>query len=313
MYIQSQLLVRLGLSIVHHEPPPSTSLELCPPLIETLQKYTNSSLKTFAANDTAANKSTRCRRFVTKSTGDPLAQIRAHSLNFTARLIAVSDECERLDSELQCSSSIEKMIVPMKHIEESLALCMADFQHISLDVHRLLNSDAAPIDDTTSAVENDREHLSDSHAVAENWSEEVPIEPEFFAGRPDPVEVKQKNSAETDINVVENRVIRQQFRPVLRQLKVRLDPINASVRDRELAFLRSKGFVDDDDVEQKKDEAIKMTDDSDSDADIGGPPPPTKTYSNRFDEMREFLNAKQQIGLFPLAPGRVVQDEETFG
>lgn len=282
---------------------------MCQPLIEIVRKNTNALSTTFVQQKTPRTIS---RVFPNESTIDPAAHVRGYSLNFTARLVAVTEECVRLDSQIQSTaiSSIEHLLEPMKHIEDALNLCTTDFQRILLSVHRLStchdvnNVSAVPIEGSLDTTEDGTDP---NNGI--DLPEYVPVEPEFFAGRPDEVDndESKKKVVECDMSLVENRVIRQQFRPVLRQLKVKLDPINASVRDRELAYLRSKGFVDDDAAIEKKSE--RNDDSSDSEPEIGA----SKKYSNRFDEMREFLQTKQQIGFLPLLPaghGSIHQDEE---
>lgn len=126
---------------------------------------------------------------------------------------------------------------------------------------------------------------------------------------------QQPPGSDDSLSALEGRIVKRHFRPVLRQLKDRIEPINTAMRDRERRFWLDKGL----DVATPVDEDCGRTSSrgESSDDDLvdefgrmrrprrsGGP---GKHHSNgladadSYEETRRFLAAKHPINLLSMS------------
>lgn len=105
---------------------------------------------------------------------------------------------------------------------------------------------------------------------------------------------------DTDSELLEldTRIVKRQFRPVLRQLRNRLEPINDAMRQRERKFFAANGIdVDEDDnaagqIRKEDGDADDIDDGDDDDA------KPVAARKDQYADMRKFLQDKQPMSCF---------------
>lgn len=112
-------------------------------------------------------------------------------------------------------------------------------------------------------------------------------------------DAQDTQSLDTELLELNEKIVKSQFRPVLRQLRDRLEPINDAMRQRERQFLAEKGIPMTDEDDRRLSES-----DSD-DAESNG-----KRNSIRKDnyaDMRQFMMDNKSMGFMPLLKGLPIQ------
>lgn len=356
-YVQSQLLTRLALLCAAHNPDaayafirtaiPQLSSMLANHLaIDTFaqQTLTTSTALQLRLNERRANHSS--------STLHPQADqtmpfLRALSLDVVAKFLAIAVEMRRLDEVLQSEtelvpSTLRNQAAAIGQIEEVLSECAEDFQRLVLSYHRLVNGREAPGELATlnsAAITNNETLDEPPRMFNECLLDQRRPDAEFYAllDRDDAVgddspSKPTSNGLDLDdaLHTVDGRIVKRHFRPVLRQLKDRIEPINTAMRDRERQFLLASGL----EVTPVAEEQSAAPSGSDSDDDQldefgrmrkrrgGGRQHGWQTHRNGLDaadiyeESRRFLAAKVPIdlasggGLMALPrPQRMMEEE----
>lgn len=271
----------------------------------------------------------------------PIAVLQHSSLKLSARMVAVAGECQALDVTLQQLTATEaaqknnttQLIAVannMRGIENALAVCCDDFQRLMLVYNKFLHSQMDEQLDTpqTSNCKSKDDDFPESILRVE--FSQNPSEPQkcddFYAYMYDEHEAQQYEdeqqapypTPEKELLNFEKRITRGKFKPVLRQLKDRIDPIRQVMLEKEREVLTAKGInVDElfgkmEQVEQQQ-EDNRLTevarqcdydgsDDSESDSADEAFKRRSKQIKERdnFAEMRQFLAQKQAVNLFNL-------------
>ncbi|EDW95934.1 uncharacterized protein LOC6535594 [Drosophila yakuba] len=353
-YVQSQYLLRLALTITTR---PSIS-QLSEDLVkidslvrqlvqEEEQHFSNLALalqnrKQLELAELNATKTEQQR-------SGPIAVLQHSSLKLSACMVAVAAECQALDVTLQkltvteaANKSNSKELVAvannMHGIENALAVCCDDFQRLMLVYNKFLHSQL----DLEGEFPKPRQDLDDEFPesiLRVEFSQNVDApqqKDDFYAYMYDEneehhFEAEQNApfpSPEKELLNFEKRITKGRFKPVLKQLKDRIDPIRQVMLEKEREVLASKGInVDElfgkmEKVEQQEDNRLAeatplpiydSSTNSDSDSADGEPfKRRSKQHKERdnFAEMRQFLVQKQAINLFKLPPPPVAAAEE---
>ncbi|KAH8358890.1 hypothetical protein KR093_003206, partial [Drosophila rubida] len=279
----------------------------------------------------------------------PIAVLQHSSLKLSACMVAVAGECQALDVTLQKLTATEaanknnaKQLVAvannMRGIENALAVCCDDFQRLMLVYNKFLHSKldldvATPQPSTQSAKENEF-----PESILRVEFSQHPNEPQkcddFYAYMYDEQEAQQYEdeqqapypTPEKELLNFEKRITRGKFKPVLRQLKDRIDPIRQVMLEREREVLTAKGINVDElfgkmeevehEQQQQQDnrlaEAARQSDydgSEDSESDSADELYKRRSKQNKdrdnFAEMRQFLAQKQAVNLFNLEAGQM--------
>ncbi|XP_062127211.1 uncharacterized protein LOC133839607 [Drosophila sulfurigaster albostrigata] len=282
----------------------------------------------------------------------PIPLLQHSSLKLSACMVAVAGECQALDVTLQQLTATEaanknnaKQLVAvannMRGIENALAVCCDDFQRLMLVYNKFLHS-KLDLDVETprpssqpgakdeefpesilrvefSQHPNEPQKCDDFYAYMYDEHEAQPYEDEQQAPYPTP---------EKELLNFEKRITKGKFKPVLRQLKDRIDPIRQVMLEREREVLTAKGInVDElfgkmEEVEQEQQlqqqqdnrltEAARQSDydgSEDSESDSADELYKRRSKQNKdrdnFAEMRQFLAQKQAVNLFNLDGGQM--------
>lgn len=346
-YVQSQYLLRLALSIMTQ---PSIS-QLSEDLVkidnlvrqlvqEEEQHFKNLGLamqnkKQLELDQLHATK-------VQQQQSGPIAVLQHSSLKLSACMVAVAGECQALDVTLQQLTATEaanknnaKQLVAvannMRGIENALAVCCDDFQRLMLVYNKFLHSKLDLDMDTprTSNAPTKDDEFPESILRVE--FSQNPSEPQkcddFYAYMYDEQEAHQYEdeqqapypTPEKELLNFEKRITKGKFKPVLRQLKDRIDPIRQVMLEKEREVLTAKGInVDElfgkmEEVEQKQQQQDNRLTDATRQSDYDGSNSESDSadeeYERRskqikdrdnFAEMRQFLAQKQAVNLFNL-------------
>lgn len=265
----------------------------------------------------------------------PVAVLQDSSLRLNSCMLAVADECNLLDKTLQkLSEDIPRKPVEegkhlmevansMRLIEASLAVCCDDFHRLCLVYNRFLSLKLGTQNNNLLITQTDVssvDGLVDSSLDPEESILRVEITnnnsfDDFYAYAFDenekPVEVTQKDNRELEeeLAFLDEKITKSTFRPVLRQLKGKIDPIRKEMLQKERQILKTKGInVDEFLGKEEGNEKGGETSDSEGSADEAHEIS-RKAYQNakKFDEMRDYLAQKPRINLF----GMVAEGERS--
>ncbi|XP_030371735.1 uncharacterized protein LOC115622019 [Scaptodrosophila lebanonensis] len=347
-YVQSQYLLRLALTITTQPSISQLSVEMvkidC--LIRQLvqeeeQHFTNLAI---AMNNRKQLELAELNADKThQQLSGPIAVLQHSSLKLSACMVAVAGECQALDVTLQRLTETEaaqkdnaKQLVAvannMRGIENALAVCCDDFQRLMLVYNKFLHSKLNEDDASSSAA-----RAPSSAAQNDEFPESIlrvefsqhPNEPQqcddFYAYMYDENEAQHYEAEqqapyptpEKELLNFEKRITKGKFKPVLRQLKDRIDPIRQVMLEKEREVLTAKGINVDElfgkmeamDLSQQQDnrltDAARHSEASDSESDSADEDAfkqRSKQVKERdnFAEMRNFLAQKQAINLFKL-------------
>lgn len=306
---------------------------------------------------------------------NPVEMMQDTSTKLNARMIIVANQCYDLDSTLRQminneakkndnSSTLLNISNHMNNIESTLTLCYEDFQHLMLVYNKYLNSQKGFKVSGALENRNDAERLSMVRTNEEENMESIlrveisqnssetngPQQDDFYAymydqrrelmtGQNDSQQPTPTNKAtpESDLLNFEKRLSKRRFKPVLKQLKDRIDPIREKMLEKEREILAAKGidineFVDNNSKEklQQDDEYIVSDDERDSHSSCGSNnesdyQKPIESDCNRqrrlkknrlrdnYSEMRKYLAKKDNCLLpfqLPTAPVNHLGKEE---
>lgn len=269
-----------------------------------------------------------------------LTKVKRSSLDLMCRLIAMTNEYRNTDDRLQSMTGDHRLkkdvFMDIAHrmiqIEQSLKSCQEDYRRLKLTYDKFLfttfrikpeRKAVAAVEKETS--ENISSDVCDGAAkkCPENQSHEE--NSDFFAlrdtadmisDREDEDEAvvggRNRGNLDEEFEQLDLKLSRTYFAPVLRQLKSKINPINDAMKERELKFLMAKGIDRERIVSSAADGEANVVD-SDSDSDVSIVMPRMKPRNN-YDEMRTFLQQKQQFTMLPptLPPTHAPGDEEVL-
>lgn len=254
----------------------------------------------------------------------PLSNLKVESLEITSRLLAIAQECVSTDEAIQditndmilnrseANKTLQNIFADVKQVETSLVLCIADYQRLVLACHKLLLvSSQMPNDSGIGENEESDKALIDSTDITPKVSEDQPDESsDYFAFRDPaaenslsteneaPYDHNQRPNLDNELDTIDKKIVKKQFAPVLKQLKTAINPINDAMKERERKYLASVG-VDTKRLDESSAEQINSESDSDSE---GSEIEARIKARSKYDEMRSFLQDKQQISFLPNLP-----------
>ncbi|ALC46604.1 CG7705 [Drosophila busckii] len=352
-YVQSQYLLRLALTIMTKPSISQLSEEFVKidNLLQQLVQEEEQHFKNLALAMQNKQQMELAQLHASKTQqqqSGPIAVLQHSSLKLSACMVAVAGECQALDVTLQQLTATEaahknntKHLVAVAHnmrgIENALAVCCDDFQRLMLVYNKFLHS---KLD-----LELDTPRSSSQAAKSDEFPESIlrvefseqPDDPQgrddFYAYMYDAEEARQQEdqhapypTPEKELLNFEKRITKSKFKPVLRQLKDRIDPIRQVMLQKEREVLTAKGINVDElfgKMEQVQDEqqqldnriteaAAATATQSDYDGSSSGSDSADEAAASsrqrskqlkerdNFAEMRQFLAQKQAINLFKL-------------
>ncbi|XP_055385112.1 putative leucine-rich repeat-containing protein DDB_G0290503 isoform X2 [Condylostylus longicornis] len=342
-YVQSQFLLRVALTVCQYNKIPFI-IEDIPEMQRLIQQHINEedehfvnlSLQLKAKQQFEISNIHKQQTSLSKS--GPIAVLKESSMKLSSCIIAVAEECQKLDLSLQKvdeikfteNSSEEKtnegnclldIANSMRAIESSLELCCNDFHRLIIVYNKFLNINIESNESENSDLEKDIQQSEyDSNSGFKNYEFENEKKDDFFAYVQDCEGVNNEKLNEHSYNDFElinldEKITKGKFKPVLKQLKLKIDPIKKDMLEKEKKVLESKGIdinklieinidnLNDKDVLKtvNKDlEGESENNDSDGSADE------LENYIQRpkkdnYEDMRNFLAQKDAINIFQKA------------
>lgn len=238
-------------------------------------------------------------------------------MDIYSRLLAAINRYEEVDDNIQQLQSQQlssekhmiSLLGEMSQIKETLCSCHDDHQRLILIFNKVLmqthnfSAEVMPNDsaDTGECVDEQSDRIEDcsiDHAAADEESKD------FFALN----EIKDDDSDDEraaaqsrkqradELESYDSRVTRLFYAPVLKQLKSKIDPIKADMRERELKFLLSKGIDREQILNFDSDAASDASETSrSSETSSAGRRKNCAGYQDRYASMRTQLENKQQF------------------
>lgn len=277
-------------------------------------------------------------------TADSLAltKVKRGSLDLMCRLVAMTNAYRDTDDRIQLLTKDHRLKKDafmdianrMIQIEKSLVTCQEDYRRLKLTYDKFLFT-TFRIKPERKAVAAVNEETSDSissdpiESAIKNENEEEEENSDFFALR-DSIEiisesedegdvaigVKKRGNFDDELEQLDLKLSRTYFAPVLKQLKTKINPLADAMKERELKFLMAKGvdcsrIVTAAEASTKGDAPNVADNDSESDVPIVMP---RSKPRNNYDEMRTFLQQKQQFAMIPptLPPTHAPADEDVL-
>lgn len=258
-----------------------------------------------------------------------LRHIRSSSMKFSAKMLALTIHCQNLEdlmadfSEIQPENPdttyVDQLLAVMKNIDSELAICRDEHQRIVIMFQKYLNLevDTGKIDqDRLKEIESLLEQQNIKRVAADDDVE--PQSDDFFF-----VDGNEMASADDDddgkyhqeaIEEVNSKLAKRYFKPVLVQLKERIEVISDEMKEREKKVLKSKGIEIQDEPALAKVSSDEDDNESGSD-DERERQRKFKRNEEKFSGNREFLESKQPVNIFaggfPL-PSQNTLDEEVL-
>lgn len=341
LYFQSQLLIRLCLVVVYQSDEAYIYLrQRVHSLHSSFQLQIAGLTESLSFSDGQAllRDKLKALKAVDKSTAiDSLAltKVKRGSLDLTCRLIAMTNEYRDTDDRIQSITGDHRLkkdvFMDIAHrmiqIEQSLVTCQEDYQRLKLTYDKFLFTTfrIKPERKPVAAIDHEpSDEISSDVVVVANKDQNNDVNSDYFALRDSDevlseseeagdsvVSARKRENFDDELEKLDLKLSRTYFAPVLKQLKTKINPINDAMKERELKFLMAKGIDRERIVSPTAMGDRASVVDSDSDSDVSIVMPRSKARNN-YDEMRTFLQQKQQFAMIPptLPPTHAPGDEE---
>lgn len=229
-----------------------------------------------------------------------LRQVRSESIQFSAKILNVAIQGQHLEElivdfasnfEHPDNKTVEEILSMMKVIGREMSVNIDEHKRIAISFQKYLNID---VDDAKMSAEKmDVTKMVES--IRRVTEEDVVVQADdFFFVDGNTVEAADESKPES-IEEVNTKLAKNYFKPVLVQLKERIEVIGEDMKQREKKVLKAKGIEIEDEPA-----AAKLYDDCGDSGSDDECERERKFRRNeeKFSGNREFLEAKQPINLF---------------
>lgn len=328
LFVQSQYLMRLGLIIatgnVDSDFIKYNTRNLSPLIDEqTSNCLYNFDLIMFVASP---DKESHSFKKLDKNREVPLDLLRAksYSMTFVPKLLAVTHECVRLDSVLNNiinnydktdkeQDELHDLVPVMNQIDSELLMCQDEYQRFFITFQKFLNltpDEKVPEDDEKlPEVEKSQEKFE--HDYRKVGETAFGYHDDFFAldgfendalASDEPT--ANKGDLDQDDDQINRKIVKKTFKPVLKQLKTKIEPLATEMKEREKKVLTAKGVEVEnlDETRHSERDSCSEGSFSDSDDEEMQKKRMAKKSTQKYSEMRDFLEQKQQFNVFSFKP-----------
>lgn len=237
-----------------------------------------------------------------------LREVRVGSIKFSAKILTVALQCHYLEElmvkfaakyEHPDSKEVEEILSIMKGIEDELSVSIDEHKRISILFQKYLNveTEEGRIDQKTL---NDAEGQKKDETLKTITGDQVVAQvDDFFFVDGNEVEPDDgiKSSEPETIEEINSKLAKKYFKPVLVQLKERIETIGEDMKVRERKVLKAKGIDLEYEPEVAREVALDEDDGSGSD-DERERKLKFERNEEKFRGNREFLESKQPINIF---------------
>ena len=225
-------------------------------------------------------------------------------------MLALALQCQHLDQSITFiadhfehpdNKDIENTLIMMESIKSELSLYTDEFQRLIISYQKYLNMDLEVGKLQEADLEKIENAILGKKTKTVTEADNQLQEDDFFVvdGLENDSEEESPTSAtgeeiSEDIN---SKLAKKYFKPVLSELRERIEVIGEDMKEREKKVLKAKGqdFIPDFDNKLKD---LSDYEDSGSDDDVANRKRKLKKSQNKYGETRDFLESKQQINIF---------------
>lgn len=338
-FVQSQYLSRLGLIVASGGYTESFIQYNTIHLTRLIEEQTHNSVQNFEIIVFGSNPDKHIYNFKKlnemKQIPNDLMRAKSYCMSFVPKLQAVTHQCVRL--QLHLHRAIEhfdetdkdrddffNLLPLMSQLDSELLMCQDEFQRLFITYQKFLNMEPEeePASIESSNEEVDSKHVErvehDNRKVAESV---FGHHDEFFAldGYADDEKPPIKDALarlDEDDELVNRKIVKRTFKPVLKQLKQRIEPLAEDMKERERKVLTAKGVKFEDDVTNGSHKPMNATDSESGEEEEGDDEErrqKAKKYYEKYNEMKSILEQKQQVNLFAMQPPQSkMMDEDVY-
>lgn len=322
-FLQSQLLLRLGLATVYSAIEASSFVGHDVPL---LCERIDAQLQLFDDEEAARKQRLEIRgrieatRLAQRPNIDALTMtnLRHVSADILGRMLALTAVLRDVDGVLERATTVRDAEVlavaaDVQRIGERLDVCRDEFARMVCTYNRAVHGRVeAPATDGLSDAANVGEAAESAPAVRLFDDKDAMSSPdaEFYAlaernddeSGDDESTTDDSRSLDAELAELNAKIVKRQFRPVLRQLRDRLEPINEAMRQRERKFFAERGVeLAEHDRRLNGDEMQSEDDDNENDT------KPKGGRKDNYADRRQFMVDNQSMGYLPLLQGLPMQ------
>lgn len=308
LYIQSQFLLRLCLELI-----------LIPDNRMVWKDVISISNTICSENDEisyqiskhSSNKKLSLKLPTPSSQDDLIHKLKWSSMTLHSKLLAQAVHFETINNQLQqiadkkphnLQDFLKKVNFSMDQMESTLASSNYEFENFNVLIRKILNKEESPkVIETPPVALN----LEEKPVKTINQFTPMSIEDEFFILEGQRHDSAGKDDDLADVDDNKNaKMLKSVFRPVLKQLKTKIDPLNEEMLARERQYLKLQGV----EVEESLESApvgLSSTCSTESEDELDDNFVLRKkkpVYKSRYDEHRQFLEQKTQVSMFGCLP-----------
>ncbi|XP_058824865.1 uncharacterized protein LOC131685275 [Topomyia yanbarensis] len=331
-YVQSQYLTRLALSIVSSADTmlPCSILKLT----DEINLQRNQCLK-HLNRILDHNRERISYRQTIQTIPAQVTNVRTLSVGLSAKLLNTIHRFNSLEESLEnillnydeknFTSRLLTLEAPLEAMANDLLTSTEECQRLLITVKNVLNrEDASSLTHPglLQEVSERNENVSPSQERIYSEQDKPVFEDEFFAvvGTECDVDAEKCKSVGSidDLELVNSRLVKRHFKPVLEQLRERIEPIGVRFREREKQALLDKGIewvdleADEGNTGGKRGTLYDGSESDDEQEDAEREIRKFQKSVQRYDDVRGFLAAKQQTNIFGLKPMTSVVSEDVL-
>lgn len=251
--------------------------------------------------------------------GHALANLKYATSNLCNTMLSQMGRFERISNQIMSlsGSSSDKLVridESLTTVESLMAANQCDFHNLRILVFQCLNGDKAPLPPHC-ATEHQTETADPGHIITVQQNTPLQIDDEFFVLDGQQVEADQSTANDVGEGTLTDKKLKTQFKPVLKQLRNKIDPLNVEMLERENQYLMKQG-VEPLPIEPQVPVSVASSTESEDELmgdDLILRPRMRKRPTTKYDENRKFLEEKMQLSVpFRLPPpsSNTLQAEE---
>ena len=309
-YVQSQVLLRFTLIVLSNIDETKHILRRkIDGLTELMKRETSYISKFLEIIESVTKKQSSIQKQIDKeiSTTMPmeLREVRTGSIKFSAKILTVALQCQHLEElilkfagkfEHPDNKEVEEILEMMKAVESELSVNIDEHKRIAILFQKFMNMEIE-VKNSSDEKLNAVEKISDENVKRITEDDIVPHTDDFFFVDGSAAEIDEESESESvTIEEVNSKLAKKYFKPVLLQLKERIEVIGEDMKEREKKVLKAKGIEIQDELEEPK----ILSDDEGGSGSDDEQERQRKFRRNeeKFSGNREFLESKQPINIF---------------
>lgn len=248
---------------------------------------------------------------INKTMSKDLLQIRSSTTDFTLKTLSLllhlknfQEIIAQATSNNQNKKELNDALNSLENIGSQLSLCSDEQTRLLILIKKFLNKDFEEIKVAEKEIMNEvpEKSLKIIDDVIQPQKDEFfyvdPQRENLMDEKDDGEQECEKKFEDLDEEDLQIKLTKKHFKPVLAQLRERIVPIDADMKEREKTVLRGKGIEIPSEEDRLTDDSWNMDDDEfGSDIDMKHKEKCDQNQK-KYDESRSYLEAKNQINIF---------------